>query len=493
MIELRHVSKSFNGNYALKEISFTAYPGEIHALMGQNGAGKSTLMKILSGAYSLDAGAIKINGKEIHIKTPQDAEQNGISIVYQELSTLPHLSVAENIVIGSEPLNKLGLLDKKKAKEIARAALNRLGVTIDPDTKMGDLSVSQQQICEIAKAISKESRIVVFDEPTAALTNAERKNLFQIMRKMRSEGLILIFISHHLEEIFEMSDRCTVLRDGQLVYTGQIADIDEYKLVQLMVGYAIDNFYPKRQSSPRDKIALELKGYGGGIVQPIDLKLHYGEIVGISGLIGAGRTELARMIFGVDHVSYGEMFIDGRSVKVKHPEQAIKEGIALITEDRRIDGLALNLSVKFNISFPSIVFDKNKISKGKLVFSKVERDLAESLVQRAKIKCSSIHENAVNLSGGNQQKTAIAKWVATQSKIYIFDEPTKGIDVASKVEVYKLINDLADQGAAILVISSYNPELIGICDRINVMSRGRFVKEFDSNVSETELILSQSV
>ncbi|MCL6444067.1 MAG: sugar ABC transporter ATP-binding protein [Alicyclobacillus sp.] len=493
MLELNKVSKTFFGNIALREVSFTAYPGEIHALMGQNGAGKSTLMKILSGAYSLDSGEIRINGQVVRINAPKDAEKYGISIVYQELSTLPHLTVAQNIVIGHEPLTRIGFLDERRSKAVAEQALKSLGIAIDVNSKMGELNVSQQQICEIAKCISKKPRIVILDEPTASLTKFERDTLFQVMRKMRDDGLAVIFISHHLEDVFELADRCTVLRDGRTVFTGEIRDIDEYKLVQLMVGHTMSDFYPSRSSSPSDTVALELQGLGGGMVNPVNLKLRYGEVVGLSGLIGSGRTELARMIFGIDRPSSGRILVDGEEVNLTHPYQAIRNGISLITEDRRIDGLALNLPVRFNISFPVIVSGKRDICKRSWVRINVERTMVETLVKRIKIKCSSMEDRVVSLSGGNQQKTSIAKWLATQSRIYIFDEPTKGIDVAAKVEVYKIINELAEQGAAVLVISSYNPELIGICDRILVMSRGSIVREFSSRPSEADLVLAQSM
>ena len=493
VLELRHVTKMFFGNKALDDVTFTAYPGEIHALMGQNGAGKSTLMKILSGAYTLDSGTISIDGAEVKIHSPKDAEAYGIAIVYQELSVLPHLSAAANIVIGREPMGRFGLLNKRKAQQFAAQALERLGVKINPNIRLGNLSVSQQQICEIAKAISKNPKIVILDEPTAALTNTEREALFAVMRKMRDDGMTVIFITHHLEEVFEVAQRCTVLRDGKVAYTGQVDQLSDRALVELMVGHEVGDFFPQRITRPSQNAALELKEVAGGIVQPTSFKLHYGEVVGLSGLIGAGRTELARMVFGADKMASGALLRDGREVKIHRPADAIRHGIALITEDRRIDGLALNMSIRFNISFPNIVAGDERLLSRQFVRRSAEHDMALKAADRVKIKHSSVGQRVISLSGGNQQKTAIAKWVATGAKVYIFDEPTKGIDVASKIEVYKVINELAENGAAVLVISSYNPELIGICDRILVMARGRITQEFGSNPAETDLILAQSM
>lgn len=493
MLELSNVSKRFYGNQALKDVTFSAYPGEIHALMGQNGAGKSTLMKILAGVYSLDAGEIRIGNELVRISSPKDAELNGISIVHQEMSTLPHLTVAQNIMIGQEPTNKWGGIDRKNLNEMAVKSLNRLGITINPDTKISDLSVSQQQACEIAKAISKNPKIIILDEPTAALTKLERDALFATMRKMKDEQFTIIFISHHLEEVFELADHCTVLRDGQVVFTGSIEEVDEYKLVQMMVGYSVENFFPPRTASATNRVALELQQFGGGRVEPIDLKLKYGEIVGLSGLLGSGCAEVARMIFGVDKVSNGRILVDGQEVDIKNPNQALKSGISLISEDRRTEGLALNLSIRSNMSLTSMILGKNEICRNQIIQKENELEFSERLAKRLKIKCSSVEDRVISLSGGNQQKISIAKWIETGCNIFIFVEPTKGIDVAAKVEVYRLINELADKGAAILMISSYNPELLGMCDRIIAMSRGRITKEFGPNSTETELVMAQSM
>ncbi len=493
MLKLSSVNKSFHGVPVLKRVSFTANNGEVHALMGQNGAGKSTLMKILSGVYSLDEGEISINDKVVTIRSPKDAEDSGISIVYQELSTLPHLTVAQNIMIGREPLTKFGFLDKKALNEMAEIQLKRLGVDINPNARMGDLPVSQQQLCEIAKAISRNPKIIILDEPTASLTKVERDGLFNVIKKMKEDQFIIIFISHHLEEIYEISDRCTVLRDGEVVYTGLLENVDKNELVHLMVGHSVEEFYPVRSGFTTNRLALELRGFGGGRVHPIDLKVHYGEIVGLSGLVGCGHSNLARMIFGAEKADHGMLLVNGEEVAIKTPFHALQSGIAFISDDRRTDAISLKLSILQNITLPSLILGRNGLSKGRFIRAKNEQQFVENLADQLQIKCSSVDEQVISLSGGNQQKTSIAKWIETGCKIYIFAEPTKGIDVAAKVEVYRLINHLADQGAAVIMISSYNPELIGVCDRILVMSRGRITAEFGTERTEPELVLAQSL
>ncbi|RIV26193.1 sugar ABC transporter ATP-binding protein [Alicyclobacillaceae bacterium I2511] len=493
VLELQHITKSFFGNKALDDVTFTAYPGEIHALVGQNGAGKSTLMKILSGAYTADSGKVFVDDKEVLISSPKDAEGIGISIVYQELSLFPHLSVAANIVIGEEPVLKTGLLDEKSAYTTAKQVLERLGVDINPKRRVSNLNVSQQQICEIAKAISKNPRIVILDEPTASLTKAETDSLFAVMRAMRDGGLTLIFISHHIEEVFAIADRCTVLRDGRVAYTGEVSGLDERQIVDMMVGHSIEEFYPVRMNNPSASTALEIRNFGRPGIGPVSLKVQYGEILGIAGLIGSGRSELVRMIFGADKYTNGEILLNGESLRIRNTADAIRAGIALVTEDRRIDGLNLSMPIRFNISLPNIIGGRETVLRHQFVRRKFEANLVLKIAEAVKLKYGSIDHRVVSLSGGNQQKVAIGKWISTGAKIFIFDEPTKGIDVASKAEIYRVINELADSGAAVIVISSYNPELIGICNRIFVMSRGNIIKKFDSSVSENDLLLAQSM
>ncbi|AEJ42636.1 sugar ABC transporter ATP-binding protein [Alicyclobacillus acidocaldarius] len=375
---------------------------------------------------------------------------------------------------------------------MAKLELERLGVTINPRAPVARLSVGQQQICEIAKVIHKHPRIVILDEPTASLTLSETQALFRVIKAMKEEGLTIIFISHHMEEIFEIADRCTVLRDGKVVYTGLVKELDERRLAELMVGHTIGEFYPERSNRPRKEVALKLVDFGGRGVGPISLEVCYGEILGISGLVGSGRSELLRMIFGADKSEYGEMYIDGKRVQIHSPRDAIRHGLAFVTEDRRVDGLNLQLSVEFNLNLPSLLLGNRRSFLG-VVNNDEERRISEQMCEATRVRCASINQRVWMLSGGNQQKVAIAKWIPTNARIFLLDEPTKGIDVVSKSEIYKTINKLADEGNAVIVVSSYNPELIGLCDRIVTMAHGQITKEFTKGVSEAELLLAQGL
>lgn len=493
MLELINIHKSFFGNPVLIDVGFKAYPGEIVAVLGQNGAGKSTLMKILGGVYTPDQGKILINGREVKLNSPIDAEKNNIAIVYQELSGIPHLTVSSNIVIGKDLIKKSKKLDIGREIKIAQTIFERLNITdISLNEILGNLSVSSQQICEIAKCIFRNPKIVIFDEPTTSLGNDEREKLFKVIKKMREDGLIILYVTHFLEEAVSLADKCLVLKDGRVAYYGKMEEINQSKLVNYMVGYKVDNFFPEKECTSKNKIALELRHFGGGNVHPVNLKMHYGEIVGLSGLIGSGRSELAHMIIGARKPSYGEIYIDGNSVKIRHPYDALKKGIALISEDRKNEGLHLTLPVKDNCTLPSIVSEKKGIVKrGGFISKNNEHFLAKDIVDSLKIKCSSLEEEVLNLSGGNQQKVSIGKWVATNLKVYIFDEPTKGIDIEAKAQIYRILKNLAKEGSTILVISSYNPEVINICHRIYVMSRGKIVKLFNNTPTEHELMLAQ--
>ncbi|WP_296836209.1 sugar ABC transporter ATP-binding protein [Marvinbryantia sp.] len=491
MIEFKHICKSFSGNKALDDVSFTAESGEILALLGQNGAGKSTLMKILSGAYEKDSGSILINGKEVNISDPVEGEHQGIGIVYQELSGIPHLTVSENIVIGKDPVKK-GFLDRKEEREIAGRMLEKLGAGDIPlDMTLGKLTVSKQQICEIAKCMASEPGIVVFDEPTTALTSQEKEKLFVIMDKMRKDGLTIIFVTHFLEDAIRMSDKCVILKDGKVVYSGQMEGMDDRKIVNYMLARRLDSFFPKYENYQTDRVALEVKNLSDSVVNGCSFQVAYGEVLGISGLIGAGRTELAHLLIGERKKSGGEIYIDGRLCSIKNENDALKCGMVYVNEDRRTGGLNLTLGIDFNISIPSIVLGRKEIMNGPFVKNRSVRKMAEEMIEKLQIKCSSPEEKPVFLSGGNQQKVSIAKWVASGARILIFDEPTKGIDVSAKAKVYEVIRDLAKAGCAIIMISSYDPELQGVCDRISVMSKGRFVQTFERGVTEEELVLAQ--
>lgn len=491
MLEFRNITKTFFSNKALDNVSFKAYSGEILALLGQNGAGKSTLMKILSGVYKKDSGEIFINGKQVELGSAEESKKNGIGIVYQELSCVPHLTVAENIVLGAEPL-KNGMVDKKKQRKTAEEMLARLGVDeISPDRKMMNMGVSQQQICEIAKCMSQNPKIVILDEPTTSLTVKEKEKLFEIMKKMKINGLTVIFITHYLEDAILLADRCVVMRDGKVAFYDEMQGQTENELVSYMIGEKAKDFYPLYEDYTTNDLALELKNFGGGIVQPLNLRLHYGEVMGLSGLIGAGRTELAHLIIGEKKPEYGEIYINSKPVHIKGEYDALKQGVGYINEDRRVGGLNLSMSVQFNLSVPSLVIGTKEAVKGKFTNDKGIDKAAKEMIERLAVKCSSPKQRLMNLSGGNQQKISIGKWIASGVKILIFDEPTKGIDVLAKAKIYELIRELAKQRYAILVISSYNPELQGVCDRITVMSKGRITGSYGRKTTEEELMLAQ--
>lgn len=492
MIEFRNICKSFYGNAVLKDINFKVNPGEILALAGQNGAGKSTLMKILSGIYQADSGEILVNDQAVKFHDAVDADEAGIGIVYQELSGLPHLTVSDNVVLGKDVSEKFHFLNIKKQNGEVEKVFERLGVNIDINRKLGEYPASTQQIVEIAKCMYKNPKVVVFDEPTTSLTTVEREKLFEVMNKMREDGLTIIFITHYLEEIVNMADKCVVLKDGGVTYYGSMEGIDEAQIVNYMIGQNLDNYYPELENHATKEVALELREFGGGIVSPCDLKVHYGEVVGLAGLIGSGRTELMHMLIGAAKHESGEIYLDGKRVNIANPGVALKEGIAYINEDRRIGGLNLSMSIAFNIALPSIAKGKRDIVKKSNFIKMVpEKQMCNEMIEKLEIKCASPKQKAMTLSGGNQQKISIAKWIAAETKIYIFDEPTKGIDVLTKSRIYDIIRELAKQGAAIIVISSYNPELIGTCDRIEVMSKGSLVASFDAGASEHELLLAQ--
>lgn len=492
MIEFRNICKSFFGNMVLKDICFKVNPGEILALAGQNGAGKSTLMKILSGIYHPESGQVLVDGTPVTFHDTIEADEMGIGIVYQELSGVPHLSVSDNVVLGKDLKTKLRFLDFKRQNREVQKIFDQLGVDVDISKKLGSYPASTQQLIEIAKVMYKRPKVVVFDEPTTSLTTREREKLFEVMDKMRSDGLTIIFITHYLEEIVNMADKCVVLKDGSVMYYGSMEGMDEAKIISYMIGQNMDNYYPELVEHTTQDVALELKAFGGGIVSPCDLKVRYGEVVGLAGLIGSGRTELMHMLIGAEKHTHGDVYLNGEKAKIADPGSALKQGIAYINEDRRIGGLNLTMSVDFNLTLPSIAKGKdNVVGPAGFINTKKEKELCARMIEQLEIKCASSRQKALTLSGGNQQKIAIAKWIAAETNIYIFDEPTKGIDVLTKSRIYDIIRELAKQGAAIIVISSYNPELIGTCDRIEVMSKGKLVASFKDGVEEHEILLVQ--
>ncbi len=473
IVELENITKEFPGVKALDHVQFNLKRGEVLAFLGENGAGKSTLMKILSGIYSKDEGTIKIDGKVIESMSPKEAQELGIAIIHQELNMCAHLSVAENIFLGREK-TKSGVLSNKEMKQESLEILKRLNIDIDPETIVGSLPVSKQQMVEIAKALSTNARILIMDEPTSALTSAEIDELFRIIRQLKQEGCAIVYISHRLEELQHITDRVTILRDGQYVTTLDFHETDLEKIVSYMVGREITEKFP-RVSCKKGKKILEIKKLNAGrLVRDIDLDLYEGEIVGIAGLMGAGRTETTRAIFGVDPKESGEILLDGKAIEIQRPIDAIKAGIVLAPEDRKKDGLCTKLSVGDNIALPNLDILCDRLG---IVNMKKQQNMVEKSVSDLKIKLAGSQVNAGSLSGGNQQKVVVGKWLARNSRVVIFDEPTRGIDVAAKVEIYNLMNQLKQQGIGVMFVSSEMPEIMGISDRIVVMCDGRITGE----------------
>lgn len=477
MIKLKNISKSFFGVTVLKDISVEIYPNEVHALLGENGAGKSTLMKILSGIYEKDSGTIEYFGKQLEVNSPKEAEEKGISIVHQELNLMNHLTVAQNIFIGHEPLNSIGLIDDNLMIKRAKSIFKGMNVDINPSDKIGSLTVGKQQLVEIAKALIHNSKILILDEPTAALTEAETKELFRIIKDLQLTGVSIVYISHRLEELFIISDRITVIRDGEYIDTKLTKETNKDEIVNLMVGRVIYET-PKTESKvPKDaKEILRVENLTvQGIVKDISFSLKEGEILGFAGLMGAGRTEIARAIFGADKFDSGKIFVNGKQVYIKSPVDAIKNGIGYLSEDRKRYGLALGLSVSENM----MMGNYNKFSHFLMVQKKDINKTAKEEVKSLNIKTPSINQLVKNLSGGNQQKVVIANWLIKECKILIFDEPTRGIDVGARSEIYSLMERLVSMGKSIIMISSDLVEVLRMSDRILIMSEGKKTGELD--------------
>jgi ribose transport system ATP-binding protein len=484
ILRMVNIEKTFPGVKALDKVTLEVMKGEVHVLLGENGAGKSTLMKILTGIYQKDSGYIEFKGKKVDINNPKQAQVMGISIIYQEFNLIPHLSIAENVFLGREAMKK-GFIDHKKMIEDTKKILDSLGVDLDPETPVKELGVAQQQMVEIAKALSVDADIIVMDEPTAALTDKEIDELFKSIKKLKARGVSVIYISHRLKEIKQIGDRATVLRDGQYIGTVEIENTDLENIIQMMVGRQLKDKFPKI-AAQRGDVALELRNVSRkGVLHDISLKAYRGEVLGIAGLMGAGRTELARVIFGADLIDSGEIYIDGEKVNIKTPHDAINKGIGFLTEDRKGQGLVLGLGVRENITLANL----NKMTKKLFCNKQREKELSEEFVEQLNIKTPGTEQKVRFLSGGNQQKVVLAKWLCTQCNILIFDEPTRGIDVGAKVEIYKLMNQLVQGGKAVLMISSELPEILGMSDRILVMHEGRITGEFMREEATQEKIM----
>ncbi len=475
-LEMQGISKTFPGVKALSDVQLAAWAGEIHSLMGENGAGKSTLMKILSGAYTMDPGGeVKIDGQVLNITSPHVARAAGIAIIYQELSLSPNLTVAENIFLGDEPRHLGFMTDRATMRKETAKVLERLGAEFTPDTLAGSLSIAEQQQVEIARALHQQSHILIMDEPTTALSTKETDRLFELIKQLRDEGIAIIYISHRMAEIYELSDRVSVLRDGTYVGTLDREELSAEKLVQMMVGRPLADMFDD-STHATDKPVLEVKGLtdGGKRVKPASFKLYAGEVLGLSGLVGAGRSELARLLFGADPATGGEVWLEGKKLTLRSPEDAIKAGIAYLTENRKEQGLFLDMTVRENIAMSVIGRDAKA---GGLLNRAAMDALVDQSIKDLRIRVASPNVNAGTLSGGNQQKLLIARWVAINPKVLILDEPTKGVDVGAKAEIYRIVGELAAKGVAVLVISSELPEVIGMSDRVLVMREGHLAGE----------------
>jgi len=486
ILQFEGVSRSFSGVEALKEVSFAIQPGEVHALVGENGAGKTTLIKIVAGALKPDRGTIRLRGEPTEFHNPSHSQSLGISVIHQELNLLPLMSVAENLFLGREPRRgRLPLLHWPRFRAMARQALATVGLELDPDTRVERLSIAEKQLVEIAKALTLEAQIILMDEPSATLTETELDRLFAIIRDLKRRGVTTLYISHRLEEIFEIADRVTVLRDGQRIDTRPVAQLDRRALIRMMVGREIEDEFPPRRATPGDELLRvdHLSAPTG--VRDASFTLHRGEVLGLAGLVGAGRTELARAIFGADPIQGGTVHLEGRPVAIRSCAQAIGHGLALLTEDRKEQGLHLDLGLHQNISLVNL---RELVRFGILRLGE-ERRVAGRYVREVDIRTPSVTQRVRNLSGGNQQKVVLAKWLFSDARVLLFDEPTRGIDVGAKYEIYLLINRLAERGLGVLLISSELPELIGLCDRILVMSEGRIVGEVAGAEKTQELVM----
>ncbi len=486
IVSMEHISKSFPGVKALDDVRFDLRSGEVMALLGENGAGKSTLMKILSGGYTRDGGSMEIFGKEYGDLNPKLAQEVGVAIIHQELNMCKHLSVAENMYLGREKTRGVMLSNSEMEAE-ARAILDELNIGLEPQQIVGDLPVSKQQMVEIAKALSTNARILIMDEPTSALTAREIEDLFRIIKDLKAKGCGIVYISHRLEELQHIVDRVTIMRDGQYITSMNFQDVTMDEMIAHMVGREIKEKFP-RVSCEKGKKVLEVKHLNAGpMVRDVSFDLYEGEIVGFAGLMGAGRTETTRAIFGVDPKTGGEIILDGREVKIYKPEDAIKAGIVLAPEDRKKDGLCTKLSIRHNIALPNLDLICSKLG---VVSSAKEQEMCSRVVKDLKVKTPNVEVSAGNLSGGNQQKIVVGKWLARDSRVVIFDEPTRGIDVAAKVEIYNLMNDLKKQGIAVMFVSSEMPEVMGIADRIIVMCDGRITGELSAQEATQNQILT---
>ena len=486
VLELKKISKSFSGVEVLHEVSFSLRPGEVHALLGENGAGKSTLMKIITGVHQPDSGEIILNGAPVHFGDTRESQQAGIAAIYQELSLFPDLDVAENIFIGRQPVTLGRRIDWRKLYAEADKLLSSLGVHLELKQKARNLSIAQQQMVEIARAFSINARILIMDEPTSSLTLKEAADLFRLVRRLKDNGAAIIFISHRLEELFELSDRVTVLRDGAYVDTRPVKDVTRDDLIRMMVGRTIKDMFPKQDVQAGNVVLKVDHLTRDGVFRDVSFELREGEILGMAGLVGAGRTNVARALFGVEPPTSGTIQLDDREIRITSPQQAIRLGLAYVPEDRQLHGLIPPMNITTNIGLPML----QVYSRRGWLRDKVERSSAFNAARQMEVRANNIWQNARELSGGNQQKVVLAKWLSTKPRILILDEPTRGIDVGTKAAVHALMSKLASEGLAILMISSELPEVLGMSDRIIVMHEGYMTGHFTRAEATQEKIIS---
>ena len=489
VFELRDVIKTFPGVRALDGASLRIYPGRVMALLGENGAGKSTLMKVMTGIHKQDSGTLFYQGKQVDFKGPRDSQSQGVGIIHQELNLINELSIAENIFLGQEPVGRFGRINKSLILEKSRTLMERLNIRIDPRTLVGSLNLGMQQMVEIARSLSMDSKVIVMDEPTDALTDTETESLFQVIRQLREEGTGIVYISHRLQEIFAICDDVTVLRDGQFVSEDPIGQLNEDRLIEHMVGRSISEQYPRVACEPGSTV-LEVKNLCGDGLHDINFSVKEGEVLGFSGLMGAGRTELMRTVYGARHMTSGNIISAGKPIAVKRPADALNHGIVYISEDRKGDGLILDLPIHDNMTLSSL---KRFVNQSGYIDRRREQKSIDHYVKAFNIKAPSTKQLIRNLSGGNQQKVAIAKGLMTQPRLLILDEPTRGVDVGAKREIYQLINELKVKGMSIIIISSDLPEVIGVSDRIMVMHNGTITGEFKQQNATQENLMQSAV
>jgi len=489
LLHMKHITRQFPGVKALDHVDFQVRTNEIHALIGENGAGKSTLVKILNGIFKPDSGEIFFDGENVEIHNPQQAQELGISTIFQDLLLFPDISVAENILLGHEPKRTSGLIDWKTLHTRAQRILGDMNVDLDSRQTVRKLSIAQKQLVMIARALSFNSRLIIMDEPTATLTSHEIDSMFRVIRDLKNKGKTIVFISHKLEEIFEITETITVLRDGKMVGVRETASTQKAEVITLMVGRTLEEEFPKRTPLLGEDALVIHNLQAGNKIRDINLTIRKGEVVGLFGLVGAGRTELARAIFGIDPIHAGRILLDGQHVAIKSPRDAINAGIAFATEDRKTQGLVLSMSVKENMTLPNL----KTITRFSFIRHRAEMEIVHRYIKSMKIKTPGVDQFTMKLSGGNQQKVVLARWLGSNPRVLVLDEPTQGIDIGAKQEIYGLINEFVNKGMAILLISSELPEVLGICDRIYVMFRGRIAAQFTQQEATPEKVMAYAI